>query len=179
MKSLQDILNESTKTYSFKIGIAGELPNNFESKLKSMLEKFSVVSLSKGKKTPIQEKPMDFPQLNNTEITYWEAVVKYPTTEYVLKEYLGQTCDVHYSKIIVKNPLKNDDQIEKESVKIYEPLLTKEKLESESAQSIAGEQRVMSLLKELEKEKKERNFTSFKIETSKTLQNISAGDKHG
>ena len=59
----QEILNESKKTYEFKIGIAGVLPEGCEESIKSCLEKYSVKEMSKGKRTPVQERPLDFPQL--------------------------------------------------------------------------------------------------------------------
>ena len=61
MRSFTEILTEAKKTYEFKIGIAGELPETCEADMKSCLEKFSVVDISAGKKTPIQERPLDFP----------------------------------------------------------------------------------------------------------------------
>ena len=39
MKTLKDYLSESKKAYSFKIKVAGELPENFQDTLKKSLEK--------------------------------------------------------------------------------------------------------------------------------------------
>ena len=61
----QELLNESKKTYAFKIGIAGVLPEGCEESIKTCLQKYDVASISKGKKTPITERPLDFPQLEN------------------------------------------------------------------------------------------------------------------
>jgi len=47
---LQQYLAESTKTYPFKIGVAGDLPEGFADSLESALEKFVVVKMSNGKK---------------------------------------------------------------------------------------------------------------------------------
>jgi len=94
----QEILNESKKTYSFKIGIAGELPENCADSIKSCLEKYSVASMSAGKKTPIQERPLDFPQLENMEVTYYEVELNYPTTQQVLQEYIGQCCNINQAR---------------------------------------------------------------------------------
>ena len=66
--------------YEFSIGVAGELPEGFADELESCLQRFSVASFGAGKKTPIQERPLDFPQLTNTEVTYWETSLNYPTT---------------------------------------------------------------------------------------------------
>lgn len=168
MRSLKDYLVESKKTYAFKIGIAGELPEGLNERLKNALEKFSVASLSSGKKTPIQENPMDFPNLQNMEVTYWDVEVNYPTTEAVLQEYIGNFCTVEKSHIIVRNP-NSTVEIQKNTKDetTYDPLITNPNLNGESAQGSVGQNRVMDLLKELETARKERNEQSsdFKIET--------------
>ena len=85
MKSFTEFLTESKKTYPFKIGVAGDLPENFVDMLETCLEKYNLSNLSTGKKTPIQERPLDFPQLENMEVTYFEAEVNYPTTSQVMQ----------------------------------------------------------------------------------------------
>lgn len=168
MKSLKDYLVESKKTYAFKIGIAGELPKETNEHLKHALEKFSVAKLSSGKKTPIQEQPLDFPNLQNMEVTYWDVEVNYPTTESVLQEYLSNFCRVPRGHVIVRNP-NSPVELQKETKdsETYDTLLTNSNLGGESAQSSVGNNRVMDLLKELETARKERNEQSsdFKIET--------------
>ena len=55
MKSFAQILQESKTTYSFNIGVAGELPEGIADRLESVLKKFNVLSFSTGKKTRIQK----------------------------------------------------------------------------------------------------------------------------
>ena len=164
MKTLRELLIESKKTYQFKIGIAGDLPEKFKERLHTALEKFEVVSLSTGKKTPIQETPTDFPHLKNMEVTYWDAELSYPTIDPVLREYLGQTCSVPESRIVVRNP--NAAIIGEEEPNEYEVLLTKEDMGGDKdAQKTVGASRVMDLLKELETVRKEKgDTTGFKME---------------
>ena len=104
MKTFKDYLTESKKTYQFKIGIAGDLPEDIEDKLETVLEKYSLVNLSSPKRTPISERPLDFPQLQNVEVTYYEVELNYPTTVQVLQEYIGYTCGIDKAYIIVRNP---------------------------------------------------------------------------
>lgn len=166
MKSIKEILTESHKTYSWKIGVAGELPEDCENQIRTCMEKWSVASWSKGKKTPIQERPLDFPQLENMEVTYWDAEVKYPTTSDSVQEYIAQCCDVPASHIIVRNPEEPQEKYQEEKPDTdYEPMLTQEDMGGESAQESVGNNRVMDLLKELEKTKKEDGDTSYKAET--------------
>jgi len=157
MSTFVEILNESKKTYEFKIGVAGVLPEGFADQLETAMKKFSVAKMSAGKKTPIQERPLDFPQLQNTEVTYYEVEVEYPTTSQVLQEYVGQCCGIDQSHVIVRNA--NDPREEYQDEKDdspYEPMLTTEELGGESGQDGVAGNRVMDLLKELEAARKER-----------------------
>ena len=158
MKSFAEYLTESKKTYEFKIGIAGDLPEGCADRMESALQKFGVVKLTNGKKTPIQERPLDFPQLENMEVTYFETETTYPTTVQVLQEYLGSCCNIPQSHIIVRNPGEQQELYQQETTnEIYEPMLTKEEMESESAQDKVGANHVMDLLKELETARKDRS----------------------
>lgn len=175
MKSFAEFLTESKKTYAFKIGVAGPLPEGFQERLEMGLKKYDVASLSKGKKTPIQERPLDFPNLQNMEVTYFETDVHYPTTVQVLHEYLSQLCSVDRAHIIVRSATEPQElyQTQPESG-TYEALLTKEQLGGENAQNNAGSNRVMELLKELEKVRKEREHEpagEVKAGTSKSMDN--------
>jgi len=157
MRSFTDILTESKKTYEFKIGIAGELPEGCDGDMKTSLAKFDLVNLSAGKKTPIQERPLDFPQLHNMEVTYFEAEVSYPTTPDVLQEYIGKCCGIDQSHIIVRNTADPREEYQApKSDEAYQAMLTTEDMGGENAQESVGNNRVMDLLKELEVARKER-----------------------
>jgi hypothetical protein len=158
MKSFKEFLTESKKTYEFKIGVAGVLPEGFVDQLETAMQKFQVVNMGAGKKTPIQERPLDFPQLQNMEVTYYEVEVNYPTTSQVLQEYVGKCCGVDQSHIIVRNT--NDPREEYQEPKSNEPYearLTTEDMGGESAQEAVGGNRVMELLRELEADRKDRD----------------------
>ena len=156
MRSFTEVLTESKKTYEFKIGVAGPLPEGFEDNMETILKKFNVVQMSSGKKTPIQERPLDFPQLQNMEITYFETELEYPTTTQVLQEYVGKCCGIDQAYIIVRNA--NDPREEYQAMKDDAPYVSKletEDMGGESAQDNVAGSRVMSLLKELETAQKE------------------------
>jgi hypothetical protein len=160
MRSFKEILIESKKTYPFKIGVAGEMPEGFQDRMKTALEKYAVANISAGKKTPIQERPLDFPQLQNMEVTYFDVEVNYPTTPQIMQEYIGICCNIPQSHVIVRGA--NDPRIEYQETKEQEPyeaFLTKEDMGGTSAQSSVGTSRVMELLKELEKAQKENNHS--------------------
>jgi len=80
MKTFKEYLAESQKTYSFKIKVAGDLPESFVENLKTSLDRCKVSKLSKINSTPIQAQPMDFPTLKNCEVHMFEVVCEYPIT---------------------------------------------------------------------------------------------------
>lgn len=160
MTTLEKYLFESKKTYKFKIRAAGELPEGFEDSLETALNKYQIVNFTKGKRTPITERPLDFPQLQNCEVTSYDAELSYPTTNHVLESYLSLELnfpDTHLSVHTDSEPLELEQTIDKNE-KDYTSLLATEDLGGESAQDKVGENRVMDLLKELEQARKENEF---------------------
>lgn len=79
MKTFKEYLSENKKVYGFKIKVAGDLPEGFQDDLKKSLDKYQVVNLEKIT-TPIQESPIDFPELSNKEVNIFDLVVEYPVT---------------------------------------------------------------------------------------------------
>lgn len=90
MKSFKEYLIESKKVYSFKVKIAGELPEKFQETLKARLDSHSVLTLEKITTTPIQKLPLDFPGLENSEVTVFEVITEYPMTSPQLASYIKE-----------------------------------------------------------------------------------------
>ena len=65
MSTFATYLTESTKTYEYKVKIAGDIDKDFATRMETCLQKFEVAKMSAGKKTPIQSLPLDFPALTN------------------------------------------------------------------------------------------------------------------
>lgn len=80
MKTFKEYLAESKKVYSFKVKVAGELPENFQKNLKNQLAEHGVITLEKLATTPIQETPLDFPEMKNCEVHVFEVICEYPVT---------------------------------------------------------------------------------------------------
>lgn len=159
MKSFAVYLTESKKTYKFKVRVAGDLPEGCEDKIETALQKYELANMGAGKKTPIMERPLDFPQLQNIEVTTFEVEVNYPTTGHILERYLSETCSIPHSHIIVRGEGEPQEEYQEEKdSKPYEALLNTEELGGESAQEQVGANRVMDLLKELETARKEREI---------------------
>ena len=80
MKTFKEYLSESKKTYSFKVKIAGELPEDFADRLKARINNRSIIQFEALKTTPVQELPLDFPELKNVEVHIFDVMTEYPLT---------------------------------------------------------------------------------------------------
>ena len=117
MKSFKDYLFESRKKYDFRIKIAGDFTTEQETTLKSALDKYAVSSWKKAGKTPIQELPLDFPQVKNCEVNIYEITLDYPTTQHELTEYIAGQCGVSKTHLAVRRPGEPSEEYQHEEPK--------------------------------------------------------------
>ena len=104
MSTFKDYLTESAKSYDYKIKVAGEIADDFASKLESALAKFEVAKMSAGKKTPIMTLPLDFPALSNEQVTIFDVTTNYPASQRVMHEYLSDILRIPATHIVVRKP---------------------------------------------------------------------------
>lgn len=154
MKTFVEYLTESKRVYNFKIKVAGELKEDFEEKLKSALERFSISKISKGKRTPIQEVPLDFPEAKYSHVTIFDVEVNYPTTSQVLTDYIARICNHDEDMIRVRADGEPSEEYQKDIAEKEasgeKPALLNTDISKDDKQSPAD---LMSLIKELEKVK--------------------------
>ncbi len=117
MKSLKSYLVESEKSYKFRIKMAEKLDDELMDKVETTLEKYEVASISKPKKTPIQEHPMDFQTLNNAEVFIMDAELKYPVTAHQLYSYMTDTLGIPHSHLVVINSDHPEEIAREEAIK--------------------------------------------------------------
>ena len=121
MSTFTQYLAESSKSYDYKIKVAGIIADDFASKLESALAKFEVANMSAGKKTPIMTLPLDFPALSNEEVTIFDVTTNYPASPRVMHEYLSDLLRIPSTHIVVKKPgepteeYQNDMQVAQKS----------------------------------------------------------------
>lgn len=153
MKSFKEYLAESKKTYDFKIKVAGDLPEKFESTLKSALGKWGVSSMKRST-TPVQKVPLDFPEKENMEVHIFEVILEYPVTDQVLQAYVAEKTDVFPSCIKVRNsndPL--EDYSKPEETKYTVKLSSDLENPHPEAQKTVGEEGKLKFLADISKNK--------------------------
>lgn len=80
LKTFKEYLTESKKAYSFKVKVAGELPEGFAADLQKRLSRCNAETIKETHKTPIQKVPMDFPEMTNVEVRVFDVICEYPIT---------------------------------------------------------------------------------------------------
>ena len=104
MSTFAKYLTESTKTYEYKVKIAGDIDKDFATRMETCLQKFEVAKMSAGKKTPIQSLPLDFPALKNESVTIFDVTTNYPANVRELKEYIADYMKISPACVVVRIP---------------------------------------------------------------------------
>jgi hypothetical protein len=110
MRTFKEYLTESAKTYTFKVKVARDLTTEDESRMRGLLDRFSVAGFNKAGKTPIQSFPLDFPKLKNRDVSIYEVTLEYPTTPFELTEYLSFGLGVTNEELVVRAPGEPTEQ---------------------------------------------------------------------
>ena len=170
MTDFKQYLAESTKEYNYKIKVAGDLSEDFGSKLETVLKKYEVKTLSKGKKTPIQEVPLDFPHLKNEAVTIFELTTMYPASVFELRTLVADSMRLHPNQIVVRKPGEPTEEYQEEmKAKAEKKSEFKSMLQDVEykdapkvkADEIYGDKANQSLLKELLKARKDFDAAQF------------------
>jgi hypothetical protein len=126
--------------------------------LEAALEKYDMKSISKPKKTPIQEHPMDFQTLQNAEVFIMDTELSYPVTAHQLYEYISQTVGVPASHLVIINSDHPEEIAREEAAKAegeeYETLLDSD-YKDEKQDPTFGDDYNENMLKSLETRKYE------------------------
>ena len=160
MSTFKDYLTESTKSYDYKIKIAGEPKDIDKNALETALQKFDLASMSAGKSTPIMTLPLDFPRLSNEQVTIFDVTTNYPESPRVMHEYLSDLLRIPMTHIVVKKPGEPSEQYQDEMqvAKKSEYATKLQDVEMKDAPKVnpdehTGDKYNMGLLKELLKDR--------------------------
>ena len=176
MSTFATYLTESTKTYEYKVKIAGDIDKDFATRMETCLQKFEVAKMSAGKKTPIQSLPLDFPALSNESVTIFDVTTNYPASAREMQEYLGTYMDVPQTHLVVRKPGEPTEEYQ-EQMAVAGKSEYKNKLQDiemsdapkVNAEDFHSTKANMSLLKEL---LKNREAEPHKIDGGKAAEDI-------
>ena len=167
MSTFKHYLTEATKTYEYKVKIAGDLDKDFTTRMETALGKFEVAKCSAGKKTPIQSLPLDFPALSNEAVTIYDVSTNYPASVREMKEYLADYLRIPVAHVVVRKPGEPTEEYQEQMAVAgkseYKNRL--QDLEYKDAPKVNAEEfhstnANMSLLKELLKDKEAHDIAN-------------------
>lgn len=157
MKAFKQYLMESHRTYDFRIRMACEATTEVIDKIKVVLEKYQLDTMSKPKRLPIQESP-EFPNMGPVEINIIDISLNYPVNEEQVRTKIAESGCVQLACIKV-NPLNSPYEAalerKEQSNKDGIVVMTQEEMQCEPpAKDLVGNDRVPTLIKELEETRK-------------------------
>ena len=174
MSTFAKYLTESTKTYEYKVKIAGDIDKDFATRMETCLQKFEVAKMSAGKKTPIQSLPLDFPALSNESVTIFDVTTNYPSAVREMQEYLADYMKISPAMVVVRKPGEPTEEYQ-EQMAIAGKSEYKNKLQDieykdapkVNAEDFHSTNANMSLLKELLKDKAPQEFEKQELKDIK------------
>lgn len=160
-------LVESAKEYKYRIKFAvNNLTSDQKGALEDALAKFDMRSISAYSNTPIQQSPLDFPNVRNSKVFIVEIVLGYPVTVDELRMFISDKVAINQQEIAVYNDydprdVYNDEKNQQEAGKDenYVARVGTEYRADESDELITpayGKEYNDKFLAELETERKER-----------------------
>ena len=174
MSTFATYLTESTKTYEYKVKIAGDIDKDFATRMETCLQKFEVAKMSAGKKTPIQSLPLDFPALSNESVTIFDVTTGYPSAVREMQEYLADYMRISPACVVVRKPGEPTEEYQ-EQMAVAGKSEYKNKLQDieykdapkVNAEDFHSTNANMSLLKELLKDKAPQEFEKQELKDIK------------
>ena len=125
-KTFKEYITESfSKSFSYRIKLAGDFGSADATSLENILGKYGVQSVSSFKRTPIQEEPLDFKNKGvqgPTEVSSCDVTLQYPINERLLEVWVAVHLGIDPSKIVIQpteGPRQLEDNITKE-IKEYD-----------------------------------------------------------
>lgn len=102
MKSFSDYYDSNKKEYKYTLKIAScDLDETQKEKIKSCLEKYNLSTDITYKKTPLQENPLDFPNIKHTEVHIADFTIAYPMTSDTLRKEIGEYSSINECCVVV------------------------------------------------------------------------------
>lgn len=152
MKPFTQYLQEMNKVYEFSIRLAGcDVDTKISEQLTTALSAYAVESVGKPRRLPVQEH-IDFPTIGPCECHVIEVALKYPTTSDQVLQVVAEKLNLPRNSVLVRT--KNEDMLRTPALPSKKDkngsVLTQAELEDvPDAQSLVGQQRKDSMLKEL------------------------------
>jgi len=163
-KSFTSYVAATKSDYKYVLKFAiHEMTNEMIDMLESCLKKYDLKQASAFRKTPIQESPLDFPNIKNTAVHICDLTLGYPGSLDFLRTYICNNMGISPQQLAVYSEndprqIETDLYLDRNSPEFKEKYKTHLGSDYEESDAPAyGEKYNTSFLKELEKVSKERS----------------------
>ena len=179
MRSLQEFLTESKKSYEYRIKYVGDFTKEKQDILKNILAKFNPQSYGAIKTSPVMKCPYDFPNYENESVSSMDVVLEYPaSTSQIIELASTKGCDINRLKIIDKRFLDSVDA--EHTAKEHEgALLDDATLPSQSADQKEASESYGNSFQDVvaDMEKREYEISGGKTPTAQTTNDLPQSTK--
>ena len=176
MKSFREYLTESKKTFKFKVRVANsDMDNELVDRIETALKQFDLISMTKPKNHPPEDRSFEFPQCGVCEVKDFDIEVNYPTHDAAVQNAVGSVKGLDHARVRAYTSdaytahMQQLDQIKKEKSEKKTALLGNDNLESAEKPNLS-----LDFVKELETRKYE--FASGKTEKGSTTNDLPQGN---
>jgi len=168
-KSFSNYVAEFKTEYSYVLKFAvNEMTDSMVDSLEACLAKYDLTNASAFRKTPIQESPLDFPNIKNTAVYICDMTMKYPGSIDFLRIYICNSLGISPACLAVYSgndprQIETDLYVDRTSAEYkakYKTRLGSDHEETESDLETVPATYNISFLKELEKVRKEQQVTT-------------------
>jgi hypothetical protein len=162
-KSFTSYVAETKAEYKYVLKFAvHEMTDSMIDMLEACLKKYDLKSASSFRKTPIQESPLDFPNVKNTPVFICDLVLGYPGSLDFLRTYVCNSMGISPQQLAVYSEndprqIETDLYLDRNSPEFKKKYKTRLGSDPEETETVPyGEKYNTSFLQELQKVSKER-----------------------
>lgn len=95
-------IREADRVYKYRLKFAcDELDGDMMDRLEAALERYELQNCSAPTVTPIQESPLDFPNVRNTRVCIVDCEVRYPASHDMLRTMAAEATGVNIGSVAV------------------------------------------------------------------------------
>lgn len=165
-KTFTSYVAETKREYKYVLKFAvHDMPDSLIDILESSLSKYDLREASAFRKTPIQESPLDFPNIKNTPVFICDITLGYPGSLDFLRTYICNNLGISTSQLAVYSEndprqIETDLYLERSSEEYKEKYKTRlgSDYEETGDKDMYGEKYNLTFLKELDQVRKEREL---------------------
>lgn len=163
-KTFFNYVSETKTEYKYVLKFAvNEMTDEMIDILESSLKKYEIKEASSFRKTPIQESPLDFPNVKNTPVFICDLTLGYPAALDFLRVFICNNLGISPAQLAVYSEndprqIETDLYIDRSSPEYKEKYKTRlgSDYEETGDKNLFGDKYNVDFLKELEKVRKER-----------------------